>query len=112
MGATEQHQRRSIRLKEYDYASVGAYFVTLVTHGRECLLGEIREDEVVLNPTGMMVQGEWERLAMRFPQVDLDEFVIMPNHVHGVIVIKEDGAAQAVADSDPGGTSLQEGAAK
>ncbi len=59
MGATEQRQRRSIRLKEFDYASVGAYFVTLVTHGRECLFGEINTDEMVLNPVGEMIRQEW-----------------------------------------------------
>ena len=67
--------------------------MTLVTHDRECLFGEINADEMVLNPIGEMIRQEWERLSARFPQVELDEFVIMPNHVHGVIVIKEEGAA-------------------
>ncbi|MBN1373513.1 MAG: hypothetical protein JW987_16365 [Anaerolineaceae bacterium] len=116
MDGAEQRRRHSIRLKEYDYASAGAYFVTLVTHGRECLFGEIREDEVVLNPTGKMICQEWERLSSRFSEVELDEFVIMPNHVHGIIMIKEkdteptslqEGAAPGLKDSDPGRTSLR-----
>ncbi len=82
----ERH-RRSIRLKEYDYAQVGAYFVTIVTYQRECLLGEIVNEEMCLSKFGLVAKGQWEKLPRRFPNVELSTFVIMPNHVHGIIQI-------------------------
>ena len=96
-----QHHRRSIRLKGYDYTQPGAYFVTLVTRNRETLFGEIVEGEVRLNRVGMVAQREWERLSNRFPAVQIDAYVIMPNHVHGIIVIMGRGTAEYVTDSDP-----------
>ncbi|MCI0596714.1 MAG: hypothetical protein L0Z48_09285, partial [candidate division Zixibacteria bacterium] len=81
------HHRRSIRLKEYDYAQAGAYFVTICTQGREGLFGGIKNGGMELNPAGQMVQTVWEELPRRFPDIELDEFIIMPNHVHGIIVI-------------------------
>jgi putative transposase len=83
------HQRCSIRLPGYDYASPGAYFVTLVTWQRECLFGEIVNDEMIMNPTGRVVKMEWQRLGYRFPNLRPEAFVIMPNHVHGIIVIMD-----------------------
>jgi hypothetical protein len=83
------HHRRSIRLPGYDYASEGSYFITLVTHDRECLFGRIVNDEMVLSPLGEIVRDEWFRTAAIRENVELfdDEFVIMPNHVHGIINI-------------------------
>ena len=96
------HQRRSIRLKGYDYAQPGAYFVTLVTHGRVCLFGEIVEHAMRLNRAGHVVQVEWQRLPEHFPDARLDAFVIMPNHVHGVIVIGDgSGATGMVQTGNP-----------
>ncbi len=86
-----KHHRRSIRLKGYDYTQPGAYFVTIVTHGRECLFGEIVDGEMRLNRAGQIARQEWERLPRRFPHVQLDAFVIMPNHIHGIIVITDAG---------------------
>jgi len=80
-------RRRSIRLKEYDYSASGAYFVTLCAQGQLCVLGEITDAEVVLNDAGMMVAQEWESLPTRFPFVELDAFVVMPNHLHGVLLL-------------------------
>jgi putative transposase len=82
----EQHHRHSIRLEGYDYAQEGAYFVTICTHRRECLLGEVIGDTVCLNPFGEIVREEWLRTAVIRPYVALDEFVVMPNHLHGVFV--------------------------
>jgi len=93
--------RRSIRLKGYDYTQPGAYFVTLVTQNRDCLFGEIVEGEVRLNRVGMVAQREWERLSNRFPAVQIDSYVIMPNHVHGIIVIMGRGTAELFTDKDP-----------
>ena len=87
------HHRRSIRLKGYDYTQAGAYFVTLVTQERACLFGEIVDNVMRLNLAGQVVRAEWQRLASAFPDVQLDAFVIMPNHVHGIIVITEPGGA-------------------
>lgn len=82
------HRRRSLRLKGYDYTQVGAYFVTIVTHGRLCLFGEIVGKEMRLNEAGEMVCRFWEVLPQRFPAIEMDMFVVMPNHLHGIVVIK------------------------
>ena len=84
----EIHRRRSLRLKGYDYTHVGAYFVTIVTQGRSCLFGEIVGKEMQLNEAGEMVCRVWEMLPRRFPSVQIDLFVVMPNHLHGIVVIK------------------------
>ena len=81
------HHRHSIRLRGYDYAQSGNYFVTLCTHQRECLFGEIADDVVRLNPLGQAVQACWQALPRHFLTVELDACVIMPNHVHMVIRI-------------------------
>jgi len=85
----QRHHRRSIRLKGYDYTQPGGYFITICTYQRECLLGEIIDDEMVLNPAGEIVQHAWDDLPNHFPNVVLDQFCIMPNHVHGIVILKE-----------------------
>ena len=87
MPNTSPHHRRSIRLRDYDYTQNGAYFVTLCTHERVCLFGKVVGDAVAVNAWGAIVQAEWARTAVLRPQVELDAFVVMPNHVHGIIVI-------------------------
>ena len=84
-----KHHRRSIRLPGYDYTQPGAYFVTIVTHDRECLFGEVVDGQMRLNPFGEIVREEWFRTAVVRPYVMLapDEFVVMPNHIHGIIWI-------------------------
>ena len=84
-----RHHRRSIRLKGYDYSQAGAYFITLCTQDRACLFGRVVNGEMRLNDAGRMVLAEWNRLPERFPQVVLDAFVVMPNHVHGILVITD-----------------------
>jgi putative transposase len=81
------HHRRSIRLQGYDYAQAGAYFVTICTQDRECLFGKVVNGEMVLNDAGRMVQAVWDGLPGRFPFIELDQFCVMPNHVHGIIVL-------------------------
>jgi len=83
----EKHQRRSIRLKGYDYSQSGAYFVTLCTQHRECLFGEIVNGEMHLNECGKIAEHSWLEIPQHYPHASLDEFVIMPNHVHGIIVL-------------------------
>ena len=83
----EIHHRRSIRLKGYDYSQPGAYFVTICTHERECLFGEIVNNEMVLNNAGKMVEKWWYELNNKFPNIQLDAHIIMPDHFHGIIII-------------------------
>ena len=84
-----RYHRRSIRLRGYDYAQAGAYFVTICTHNRECLFGEIMDGKMVLNDAGRMVEQCWRDIPSHFPHTELDEFVIMPNHVHGIVFITD-----------------------
>lgn len=83
------HHRRSIRLKEYDYAEVGAYFVTICAFQRDCLFGEVVGGEMQLNEFGMILEDAWADLPKHYSHAELDQFVIMPNHVHGIVVVKE-----------------------
>ncbi len=88
---SEIHDRRSIRLRGYDYSQAGAYFVTVCTSNGEHLLGEVTEGVVRLNEYGQMAALCWQWLARRYAHVDLDEWIVMPNHLHGIIVITDDG---------------------
>ena len=87
----DQRHRRSIRMRGYDYSQPGAYFVTIVTQGRECVFGEIVDGETRLNPAGQMIATVWGDLPVRFPFVQMDAFVVMPNHLHGIIVLTGGG---------------------
>jgi putative transposase len=84
------HNRHSIRLQGYDYSQSGAYFVTMVTYGRECLFGQIVDHDMQLNPFGQIVKRAWFDLPDHYPHVALDAFCIMPNHVHAVITLNDD----------------------
>jgi putative transposase len=84
------HHRRSIRLKGYDYSQPGAYFITLVTHGRDCIFGEVIEGDMVLNWYGKTVHRDWMDLPHHYPFVTLDAFIVMPNHVHAIVVLRTD----------------------
>jgi REP element-mobilizing transposase RayT len=85
----QKHHRRSIRLKGYDYTQAGAYFVTLCIRNRDCLLGEIMQGIMHLSPFGRIVEKEWYRTATVRRNVELDAFVIMPNHIHGIIILSD-----------------------
>ena len=82
-----KHRRRSIRLQFYDYSASGAYFVTVCTQERRCLFGDAVDGVVQLNDAGRAVERTWLAIPRHFPHIDLDAFVVMPNHVHGVIII-------------------------
>ena len=82
-------QRRSIRLKEYDYSQPNAYFVTIDAFRHECLFGEIVEGEMQLNAFGRVADECWCAIPDHFEDVELGAYVVMPNHVHGIIVIHE-----------------------
>lgn len=79
--------RRSIRLAEYDYTQAGAYFITLVTMGRACVFGDVKDGDMVLNAAGLLAEREWENLPGRFSGVELDAFQMMPNHIHGILIL-------------------------
>jgi REP element-mobilizing transposase RayT len=83
------HHRRSIRLKEYDYSQTGAYFVTMVTWQREPLFGKVVNGKMMLNHYGEIVLKWWNEISVHFQNVETGAFVIMPNHVHGIIFILE-----------------------
>ena len=81
--------RRSIRFKGYDYTSPGWYYITICTHQQECIFGNIRNGEMVLSPIGKIAQKYWLEIPDHFKHVELDEFVVMPNHIHGIIIIND-----------------------
>ncbi len=82
-----KHHRRSIRIDGFDYSSHGAYFITICSHDRSCVFGEIIHDRVVLNKYGNIVVDEWMKSAQIRDEIQLDEFVVMPNHFHGIVWI-------------------------
>lgn len=82
------HHRRSIRLKGYDYAQEGLYFITICCKDRLHLFGEIKNGKMILNEFGEKAEECWKEIPNHFPNVALHEYVIMPNHVHGIIEIK------------------------
>jgi REP element-mobilizing transposase RayT len=99
------HHRRSIRLREYDYASTGACFVTVCTHERECLFGWIDGEVMAVNDAGRVVETVWHTLPTRFPDIQLDEFVVMPNHIHFLIFLV--GTALAPPHPDSTGKNIR-----
>lgn len=92
-------QRRSIRLPEYDYASRGAYFVTVVSHKRMDIFGEIQAEMIILSLIGNIVDECWHAIPNHFPKVNVDQFVVMPNHVHGILIISADVTVGATHES-------------
>jgi len=91
----EKHHRRSIRLKGYDYSQSGAYFLTICTHNREPMFGEIVHGKMELSIYGRIVSARWRNLPRYHAYVDLSAFVAMPNHIHGIMVIRFDPTGSA-----------------
>ena len=96
----DKHHRRSIRLKGYDYTQNGAYFVTICTWHRQNLFGDIVSGEMQLSRNGEIIESYWDNLIKHHRHVELDQFVIMPNHVHGIIVLTD---SQVIANNDLSG---------
>lgn len=86
------HHPRSLRLKEFDYSSEGAYFVTLCVQGGQYLFGDVADDEMKLSDAGRMVLSVWSELPRYGSSIAVDEFIMMPNHVHGIIFLNNVGA--------------------
>ncbi len=91
----DRNHRRSIRLKGYDYRTPGLYVVTICTQHRVSLLGEVVDGEMHPSPAGMMVQTVWDELPWAYPGVEIDAFVVMPNHVHGIVFLLPDDLDQS-----------------
>ena len=94
-----KHHRRSIRLKGYDYTKAGAYFITICTAQHQHLFGDIVNGEMQLSRYGETVRFNWDNLPKRYRNVELDAFIIMPNHVHGIIVLTDNGLEGAGLES-------------
>lgn len=80
-------QRRSSRLPDYDYSQSGAYFVTVCVFQKECLFGEIEGDKIVLTEIGQIIKTCWINIPKHYNQIFLDKFIVMPNHIHGIVLI-------------------------
>jgi len=74
-------------LKEYDYSQNGAYFVTICTQNKQYLFGELKDEKMILSEAGEMIEKWWMEIKNKFKNVEMDEFVIMPNHFHGIVVM-------------------------
>ena len=105
-----QH-RRSIRLKGYDYTQAGAYFITICSQNRECLFGEIAEGEMHLSAAGNLIQTVWNQIPAYYPGIDIAEFVVMPNHIHGIIIIVGAGPRACPDSMEPQNSGQPQGVA-
>ena len=83
------HHRHSIRLKGYDYTQPGAYFITICTKARQCLFGNVVKGEMQLNSLGNIALNCWQTIPAHFSHIELDTFVVMPNHLHGILIITD-----------------------
>ena len=101
----DTRHRRSIRLRGYDYTQAGVYFITVCVKHRACLFGDVVGGVMRLNEAGQRVQSVWDDLPLHYPHLILDAFVVMPNHVHGIVVLKNDaddkGAGLKPAPTQP-----------
>jgi putative transposase len=105
------HHRRSIRLPEWNYAWAGAYFITMCTKGRECALGTIVDGTMILDEPGKIVNESWQWLEVQYPHVSLDDFTIMPDHLHGIIIINESrrGGSRSAPEMGGSAASIEKG---
>ena len=106
--STNEHHRRSIRLPGYDYASPGAYFVTVCVRGGKCLLGEVVDGAMRLNEFGQIAHDFWMQVPLHFLGVSIDAFTIMPNHLHAIIVIQVPSVVVGDAGEGEGTSPLQD----
>ena len=104
-----RHHRRSIRLKGYDYSRPGAYFITIVAQDRACLFGKVVDGVMHLSEVGQIVAESWQWLAAQYDYVTLDAWVVMPNHIHGIIVITDQGGDDGGGGGDDGGRGVDDG---
>ena len=86
-------RRRKLRLPKYDYTQAGAYYVTICSYKKRCIFGEVVDRQMILNRYGKIVQTAWMKIDHHFPNVKTDQFVVMPNHIHGIFVLNPDPIA-------------------
>lgn len=98
----EIHHRRSIRLPAYDYSRWGAYYVTVCVHKKRCLFGEVVNERMRRNDAGQLVHEAWAGLGDIFPGVHVDTFIVMPNHLHGILVLPGDDKGRLYLESEEG----------
>lgn len=101
---SEPRRRRSLRWCDHDYRRAGCYVITAVSHARACLFGEVVGAEMRVNEAGRMIGAVWQEIPSFYPGVEIDEFVVMPNHVHGILLLGAAGALgeSAVTREEPG----------
>ncbi len=107
MDKQPDRHRKNIRLEDYDYSSPGFYFVTIVSYKRKNNFGEIIDGEIKLNSLGMIVEKTWQEIPQHFPYIEVDSYVVMPNHFHGIVIIKEVGARHKVSRNEDSAEPLQ-----
>ncbi len=95
----QRHHRRSIRLKGYDYTSAGAYFITICAYRRDRLFGKVINGEMQLNQIGRTARGHWMKLPKHHRHLTLDEFIIMPDHMHGILILDHDPSSMDLPPS-------------
>lgn len=95
----DKYRIESIRLPGYDYSQPGAYFITIVTHNRQCLFGNIIDNEMMLNEFGVLVKNEWLKTGIIRPNIVIDAFVVMPNHLHGILIITDNDDGYSRGDT-------------
>jgi REP element-mobilizing transposase RayT len=100
----KKSSRRSIRLKDYDYSQPGAYFVTICVQSKKCILGTISNDQIHLSEFGRLSRDFWGQVQLYFDGISIDTFIVMPNHLHVIIVILESN--HSVGQSQPRRPSL------
>lgn len=100
MAGDRRHNRQSNRWQVHDYAAGGTYFVTVCTEGRVCLFGEVRDGRMYSNASGLIVEQEWMGTGVIRPDVDIDVFAVMPNHLHGLVTITPPATSIAVWDAE------------
>ena len=105
------HYRHSIRLRGYDYSQNGAYFVTICTQDRECLFGNVVNKNMVLNDAGLMVRSVWNEIPTHYSGFELHDYVIMPNHFHGITMIVGAGPRACPDPAQPRETGQPRGVA-
>ncbi|MCX6807607.1 MAG: transposase [Patescibacteria group bacterium] len=97
----EKHHRRSIRLKNYDYSQNGAYSITICAQNREHFFGEIINEKMILNDAGIMVNAQWNDLINRFSNIHLDQYILMPNHFHCILIINDQNDSRQAQEPAP-----------
>ncbi len=93
-------KRKQIRLRYFDYALSGAYYITICSHEKKCIFSDIEDDVVILSPIGKIIEEEWRKTHDVRPSVIIDDFVIMPNHIHAIIIFADGKGTNEIPDTD------------